>query len=174
MLALGRAGKLDSHFFPKHCCHSRLTFFFIAGLDKSKSLDLKKKEDYIFGYLFGNKSEFVSLRLNERALQASPDTGKAWAVASTELLFPAAPAMQAGLDLWLVALTVTESLSKNRDVNSGPFHVYVIAASESFSSGRVIAAVQFVPASAGDTYMEFEKSLTNAVPNCGTSLHPCP
>lgn len=58
-------------------------------------------------YLFGNESKLVSLRLNERALQACPDTGKAWAVASTELLFPAVPAMQAGLDLWLVALPVT-------------------------------------------------------------------
>lgn len=53
--------------------------------------------------LFANESKLVSLRLNERALQACPDTGKAWAVASTKLLFPAVPSMQAGLDLLLVA-----------------------------------------------------------------------
>lgn len=49
--------------------------------------------------LFG---KLVSFRLNERALQACPDAGKAWAAASTELLFPAVPYMQAGLDLLLL------------------------------------------------------------------------
>lgn len=61
-------------------------------------------------------------------------------------------------------------------MNSDPFHVDVIAASEVFFIKYLwmaIAAVQFVPASAADTPVEFKKSLTDTVPNCGASLHPC-
>lgn len=61
-------------------------------------------------------------------------------------------------------------------VNSDPFHVSVIAASlRGFlnTCGRAIAADWFVPASVGNTQVEFKKFLANTLPNCGAPLHPC-
>lgn len=58
-------------------------------------------------------------------------------------------------------------------MNSDPFHVPLIAASEGFlrNSDRAVVPDGFVPASVGGNQVEF-KTLANTLPICGASLHP--
>lgn len=59
-------------------------------------------------------------------------------------------------------------------MNSDPFHVHLMAASEGFlgNCDRAVVTDGFVPASVGGNQVEFKKTLANTLPICGASLHP--
>lgn len=93
-------------------------------------------------------------------------------------LFSAVPATQAGLHQGLVALPVPSGVQREflrvKYMNSGPFHIHLIAASEEFlrNCDRAFVADGFVPASVGNAQAELKKTLANTLPICGASLHP--
>lgn len=93
-------------------------------------------------------------------------------------MFPAVPTKQAGLPQELVALPVPRGVQREflsvKYINSDPFHVHLIAASEGFlrNCDRAIVTDGFVPAWVSGNLVEFKKTPANTLPICGAFLLP--